>query len=58
MNILFGNVHREEIAGWRWEPSMTLPKLIFAINDELSRDRLAKAMDFLSSACRSKSKFD
>jgi hypothetical protein len=40
------------------EPSSTIPRLIFGINDELSRNRLSKAVDLLSSACRAKSKFD
>jgi hypothetical protein len=40
------------------EPSNSVARLIFGISDELSRNRLAKAMDLLSTACRSKSKFD
>jgi hypothetical protein len=40
------------------EPSKPVPKLIFAINDEISRNRLVKAIDLMSSVCRSKSKFD
>lgn len=40
------------------EPSTTIGRLIFGINDELSRNRLAKAIDLVVSACRSKSKFD
>lgn len=40
------------------EPSNNIPRLIFAINDELSRNRLLKAVGLLSTACRSKSKFD
>lgn len=40
------------------EPSNPIPRLIFGINDELSRNRLLKAFDLLSTACRSKSKFD
>ena len=40
------------------EPSNAIPRLIFGISDELSRNRLSKAMDLMSAACRSKSKFD
>jgi len=40
------------------EPSNSIPKLIFGINSELSRNRLLKAFNLLSSTCRSKSKFD
>ena len=40
------------------EPSSALPRLIFGINDELSRNRLLKAFDLMTTACRSKSKFD
>jgi hypothetical protein len=40
------------------EPSTTIGRLIFGINDELSRNRLAKAIDLVANACRSKSKFD
>lgn len=40
------------------EPSIALPRLIFGINDELSRNRLVKAFDLMTTACRSKSKFD
>ena len=40
------------------EPSNTIPRLIFGISDELSRNRLSKAIDLMSTACRSKSKFD
>jgi len=40
------------------EPSTTIGRLIFGINDELSRNRLAKAIDLIASTCRSKSKFD
>lgn len=39
-------------------PSNNIPKLILAINNEISRNRLSKAIDLLSSACRGKSKFD
>ena len=40
------------------EPSNPIPRLIFGINDELSRNRLLKAIELVSTACRSKSKFD
>lgn len=40
------------------ESSNTIPRLIFGINDELSRNRLLKAIDLMSSTCRTKSKFD
>ena len=40
------------------EPSSSIPRLILAINEELSRNRLANAIELLSSTCRSKSKFD
>ena len=40
------------------EPSTTIGRLIFGIDDELSRNRLGKAIDLVSNACRSKSKFD
>lgn|SRR6185369_745639 len=40
------------------KPSNSISKLILAINDEVSRNRLFKAMSLLSSTCRSKTKFD
>lgn len=40
------------------EPSTTIQRLVFGISEELSRNRLAKAIDLLSTACRSRSKFD
>lgn len=40
------------------EPSNPIPRLTFGINDELSRNRLLKAIELVSTACRSKSKFD
>lgn len=40
------------------EPSTTIGRLVFGINDALSRNRLAKAIDLIVSACRSSSKFD
>jgi len=65
LSILKGNeVHFESFhmltveGGITVEPSTTIGRLIFGINDELSRNRLAKAIDLVSNACRSKSKFD
>ncbi len=40
------------------EPSNNIPKLVLAISEQLSRDRLLKAVDLLATTCRSKSKFD
>jgi hypothetical protein len=40
------------------EPSNAIPRLVFGINDEISRNRLVKAIDLLSATCRAKSKFD
>lgn len=40
------------------EPSATIGRLIFGINDELSRNRLANAIDLVATTCRSRSKFD
>lgn len=40
------------------KPANSIPKLILAINDEVTRNRLLKAMSLLSSTCRSKTKFD
>lgn len=40
------------------EPSTTIGRLIFGISDELSRNRLGKAIDLVTNTCRSKSKFD
>jgi hypothetical protein len=40
------------------QPSNPIPRLIFGITDELSRNRLLKAVELVSTACRSKSKFD
>lgn len=39
-------------------PSNNIPKMILAINNEISRNRLANASRLLSSACRGNSKFD
>jgi hypothetical protein len=40
------------------EPAKPIQRLIFGISDEVSRNRLVKAIDLMSAACRSKSKFD
>jgi len=65
LNILHGTdvqflfFHMVTVAGGIVvEPSIALPRLIFGINDELSRNRLLKAFDLMTTACRSKSKFD
>lgn len=39
-------------------PANNFPKLLLTCVDEISRNRLLKAMALLSSTCRSKSKFD
>jgi hypothetical protein len=39
-------------------PSNNIPKLILAVNNEVSRNRLSKAINLLASTCRGKSKFD
>lgn len=58
-NIRFSFFHMVSVAGGILvEPSNTIPRLIFGISDELSRNRLSKAFDLMSAACRSKSKFD
>ena len=65
LSILHGNdvqfefFHMVEVhGGIVVEPSNAIARLIFGISDELSRNRLAKAIDLLSATCRSKSKFD
>jgi hypothetical protein len=40
------------------EPTNAILRLIFGINDELSRNRLLKAFELLTTTCRSKSKYD
>lgn len=40
------------------QPSNNIPLLLLTITNQISRNRLQKAMNLLSSACRSKSKFD
>ena len=39
-------------------PTNNIPKLILTVNNEVSRNRLVKATNLLSSACRGISKFD
>lgn len=57
--VLFQFFHMLSVEGGILvEPSNSIPKLIFGINSELSRNRLSKAFSLLSSTCRSKSKFD
>jgi len=58
-DLLFQFFHMLSVEGGILvEPSNNLPKLIFGINSEISRNRLSKAFALLSSTCRSKSKFD
>lgn len=58
-NVQFISIHMVSVEGGiTIESSNAIPKLILGINDELSRNRLSKAIDLLSSACRAKSKFD
>jgi hypothetical protein len=58
-NVQFLSLHRVSVEGGIViEPSNSVARLIFAISDELSRNRLSKAIDLISTACRSKSKFD
>jgi hypothetical protein len=40
------------------EPANAIARLIFAIVDEVPRNRLLKAIDLVTDACRAKSKFD
>ena len=40
------------------EPAHAIARLIFGIVDELPRNRLLKAIDLVTVACRAKSKFD
>ena len=39
-------------------PANNIPRLILAVTDEVSRNRLFKAVNLLASTCRAKSKFD
>ena len=58
-NVIYEYFHMITIEGGVIAiPSNNIPKLILAINDEVSRNRLVKAVNLLSSACRGKSKFD
>ena len=58
-NIQFVFFHMLSVEGGILvEPANSIARLIFGINDELSRNRLAKAIDLVSTACRKKSKFD
>lgn len=58
-NVQFESLHMVSVEGGIVvEPSNSIARLIFAISDELSRNRLSKAIDLISTACRSKSKFD
>ena len=58
-NIRFSFFHMVSVKGGIVvEPSNTIPRLIFGISDELSRNRLSKAFDLMSATCRAKSKFD
>jgi len=58
-NVVYESFHMLAIEGGVVAmPSNNIPKLILAINDEVSRNRLAKATNLLFSVCRGKSKFD
>lgn len=58
-NVIYEYFHMLTIEGGVVAmPSNNIPKLILAINNEISRNRLLKAINLLSSACRGKSKFD
>ena len=58
-NVIYESFHMLAIEGGVVAlPSNNIPKLILAINDEVSRNRLSKAANLLSSVCRGKSKFD
>lgn len=58
-NVVYEQFHQMTIEGGVTAlPSNNIPKLILAINDEVSRNRLLKAVSLLYSACRGKSKFD
>jgi len=58
-HVLYEDFHMITIEGGVViNPSNSIPKLILAINDEVSRNRMLKAMSLLSSTCRSKTKFD
>lgn len=58
-NVIYEHFHMITIEGGVIAmPSNNIPKLILAINDEVSRNRLLKAINLLASTCRGKSKFD
>jgi len=58
-NVLFPFFHMVSLEGGIVVlPTNNIQRLILAISDELSRNRLAKAIDLIASACRAKSKFD
>ena len=58
-NVVYENARILSIEGGvAVEPARNIPTFNLAINDELSRNRLLKAMELLSSSCRSTSKFD
>lgn len=58
-NVVYESFHMITIEGGVIAiPSNYIPKLIIAITDEVSRNRLVKAVNLLASACRGKSKFD
>lgn len=58
-HVLYRDFHMITIEGGVViKPSNSILKLILAINDEVSRNRMFKAMSLLSSTCRSKTKFD
>jgi hypothetical protein len=58
-NVLFPTFHMLSLEGGiKVLPANSIQRLILAISDELSRNRLANAVDLIASACRVKSKFD
>jgi len=58
-NVIYEYFHMLTIEGGVVDlPSNNIPKLILAIKNEVSRNRLAKATNLLASTCRGKSKFD
>lgn len=58
-NVLFPTFHMLSLEGGIMVlPANSIQRLILAISDELSRNRLANAVDLIASACRVKSKFD
>lgn len=58
-NVIYEFFHMLSIEGGVVAvPSNNIPKLILAIDNEISRNRLSKAVNLLASTCRGKSKFD